>query len=160
MRSLLKYFLVSVKRIVPAREGTAVVELALVLPLILGMIIAMTDLGMGAYTEMQVQNAAQAGAEYATRAGYNAVGIAAAVTNATGLSGISATPAPTQSCGCAAGGTITLFNTSPPCAQPCASGSVGTFVTVNAQASFTTLFAYPGLPSSLNLTSQSVIRIK
>ena len=150
----------SIKRLIAARDGTAVVEMALVLPMIVGMIIGMTDLGMGAYTEMQVQNAAQAGAEYATRVGYNSVGITAAVTNATSLSGVTANPVPSQSCGCAQGTTVTLFNTVPPCAQVCPSGTVGTYVTVNAQASFTTLFSYPGLSSPMTLTASSVVRIK
>jgi len=51
------------------RKATSAIELALVLPLIAGMIVPLTDLGMGAYTKMQVQNAAQAGADYALKTG-------------------------------------------------------------------------------------------
>lgn len=153
-------FIRTLRRFVRNRSGTSAVELALCLPLLAGMIIPLTDLGMGAYTQMQVANAAQAGAEYAGAVGFSSANIVSAVTNATSLPGVTATPAPSQSCNCVTGTTVGASLGTPPCAQICASGKVGTFVTVSAQATYTTLFDYPAISSPLTLTAQSVIRIK
>ncbi len=167
----------AVGRLGRAREGTSAVELAICLPLIAGFIIPIIDLGMGAYTQMQVANAAQAGAEYAAVRGFNVTNIVNAVGGATNLSGIepnpsqgTPSPAPTQSCSCVNvnvihGVTTTTIDpatpaSSPPCSQTCPQGNVGIFVTVTAQASYTTLFDYPGISSPLTLTSQSIIRVK
>lgn len=144
------------------REGASAIELALTLPVIAAMIVPLTDLGMGAYTKMQVVNAAQAGAEYALAKGasnYNATNISSAVTSATGLSGVSASPAPAEACGCITGTTITNEG-APPCSTVCASGTDGLFVTVGAQATYTTLFPYPGISSPLTLSATSVVRIQ
>jgi hypothetical protein len=157
-----------------AREGASAVELAICFPLIAGLIIPVIDLGMGAYTQMQVANAAQAGAEYAAVRGFNIANIVNTVASATNLPGIqpnpnqlvsgvfTPTPAPSQSCSCISGTAIVpaLPAGSPPCSQTCPNGNVGIFVTVTAQASYATLFSYPGIPSPLTLTAQSIIRVK
>jgi hypothetical protein len=161
--NVLKQLHLNLKRLAAARGGTSAVELALCLPLVAGMIVPLTDLGMGAYTQMQVVSAAQAGAMYAAQSGFNSAAITTAVTNATGLGAITATPAPSQSCECISGTNITAAVPAggPPCTQVCASGTAGTFVTVSAQATYTTLFDYtPIVPHTVTLTSQAVIRIK
>lgn len=140
-------------------EGASAIELAICLPLIAGMIVPVADLGMGAYAKMQVQNAAQAGAAYAMAAGFNQTNIESAVTNATAMTGISASPAPSEYCGCVSGTTISNVGT-PPCSQTCASGTVGTYVSVSAQASYSTLFPYPSIADPLTLSSTSQVRIK
>lgn len=158
-----------IQRFIRNRAGTSAIELAFCMPLIAGMIVPLTDLGMGAYTQMQVINAAQAGAEYAAQmglAGYSPTNIGYAVANATGLSGVTVPAASpvTESCGCvdATSNAITNITGTPPCSSSsCPSGSVGTFVTVTAQATYTTLFDYtPVLPNAVTLTAQSVVRIK
>jgi Flp pilus assembly protein TadG len=159
----------AVRRLMRERAGTSALELAFCLPLVAGMIVPLTDLGMGAYTQRQVINAAQAGAEYAATmglAGYNAANIGSAVANATGLSGVTvpATAPVAESCGCVNAATLAITNITgtPPCnSSSCASGSVGTFVTVTAQATYTTLFDYsPVMPNAVTLTAQSLVRIK
>ena len=77
-------------------EGSVSVELAGALTLIAALFLPMIDLGMGTYAQIQVQDAAQAGAEYASVHGFSASGISGAVTSATGLSTINATPAPSE----------------------------------------------------------------
>ena len=111
---------------------------------------------------MQVANAARAGAEYAVKNGYNSTNIQTAVTNATSLSGIQASPAPTQTCGCpdAASGITTQTGTPPACTAVCPNGSVaGTYVTVNAQISYSTIFAWPGISSPMTLASSVTVRL-
>jgi Flp pilus assembly protein TadG len=150
------------------RKATSAIELALVLPLIAGMIVPLADLGMGAYTKMQVQNAAQAGADYALKnagSAFNATNIGNAVTSATSLSGVVANqPAPpSEVCHCvdSSGGSPVLDSGSaPPCTGSCTSGTMGTYVVVNARASYTPLFPYPMIPSSITFTATSTVRIQ
>ena len=150
-----------------AREGSSAVELALVLPFLIGFIIPLVDLGMGAYTKMQVAAAAQAGAEYAIYLqnkglSFDSAKIANAVSGATALGATISPPSgqpASQSCGCLVGPTIQLFGTAPPCNQNCASGSVGVYVSVTAQTQFTPLFNYPLLPSPVTLSAQTTVRV-
>ncbi len=103
-----------------------------------------------------MQDAAQAGAQYALLKGWNSTAIQNAVTRATPLSSITASPAPTQSCGCPNGTTVTAAG----CGTPCPGGATpGTYVTVNARASYSPLINYPVLGSSVTLTAQSIVRI-
>jgi Flp pilus assembly protein TadG len=138
-------------------SGTTAIEFALIAPILMTMLIGLTDFGIAFYEKMQVQAAAQAGAEYAARHGFGTSAVKGAVTAATGLAAISASPDPSQSCGCASGTTITAAA----CGSTCTGGATaGTYVTVNAQAKYATIFNYPGLASPLTLTAQTVMRIQ
>jgi len=85
----------------------AAVEFAITAPLLMGMLIPIVDLGMGIAKNTQLRNAAQAGAQYAFVNGWDSAAIQNAVTNATKLSPIEALRAPSQSCGCPTGATVT-----------------------------------------------------
>jgi Flp pilus assembly protein TadG len=146
-----------IRTILPNRRGSAVVEFALIAPVLGAALVAMVDIGIGFYENMEVENAAQAGAEYAIARGWNAAAVSNAVTAAGTLAAISATPAPTQSCGCASGTTISAIA----CGTICPNGAAaGTYVTVTAQAQYTTIFSYPGLTSPMTLSAQAVVRIQ
>jgi Flp pilus assembly protein TadG len=137
--------------------GVAAVEFALIAPLLALSIICTVDLGLGIYRKMQVQNAAQAGAEYAVTHGFTASGITTATMSATSYSSIQASPAPAQFCGCASATGVA----SATCGSTCTGGAAaGTYVTVSAQSTYTTLLPYPMLPSSYALTAQSTVRIQ
>jgi Flp pilus assembly protein TadG len=139
------------------RRGATAVELALVAPVLAIILVPMTDLAMGAYRQMQVTTAVEAGARYAVLHGFDSTGISNAVTSATSLAGIDVTPAPAQSCGCVSGTSIAAAT----CGAACADGNVaGTYVTVNANTPYALLFAYPGLGNPLTLSAQSTVRIK
>lgn len=139
------------------KSGNAAIEFVLIAPLLASALVAMTDLGIGLYERMEIRNAAQAGAQYAIAKGWNSGAIENAVASASTLSGISATPAPTQSCGCASGTTIAAAS----CGSLCPGGATaGTYVTVNAQAQYATLFSYPGLSNPMTLSAQSMVRIQ
>lgn len=145
-------------------DGAAGVEFTIFAPMLLGMVVCGMDLGFGMYRNMQVQHAAQAGAQYVIAHGYdpaNVEPISAAVTNATAFEGISASPAPNQFCGCATNTGVT----SATCGSVCDDGAAaGTYVTVSAQATYTTLVPYgaiiPAIANSYNLTAQATVRIK
>ncbi len=136
-----------------AEHGTVVIELALIAPVLVLLAIATVDLGGGIYRNMQVHNAAQAGAEYAVAHGFDGSLVASAAMSATTFAGITASP--TQFCGCAVSGSVSNVS----CGSTCPDGSAsGTYVTVAAQASYTTLLPYPLFPSSFVLTAQSTVR--
>ncbi len=94
-------------------------------PVFLVLIVGMVEVGFAAYQAMQAQDAAEAGALYAAKHGWDAAGISAAVVNATGASGMSAAPAPSQFCGCPTAAGVTAVACSATCTG---GGSPGTYV--------------------------------
>lgn len=143
-------------RSVADRRGNAAIELALLAPPLTLMLVGTADYGLGLYRQMEVQNAAQAGAEYALKHGFSTSSISSAVTSATPLT-VSASPAPVETCGCPTGTTIS----SATCASTCANGqTAGYYVTVDAQTTYTTIIPYPGIPNSYTLTASSTVRIQ
>lgn len=137
-------------------SGSAAIEFALFVPIFLVLLLGVVEVGYAMYEAMQVYSAVEAGMLYAAKNGFDATGIAAAVANATGTEGITATPAPAQFCGCpSAGGVITAD-----CGTPCADGNPsGYYVRINAALNHETILPYPGLPLPSTLTAQSIIRL-
>jgi Flp pilus assembly protein TadG len=150
-----------------APRGGAIVEFALVMPFLVGLAVGLFDLGFGLWQSMQVQAAAEAGAQYASLNAltWNATAIATAVTSATGASGVSATPAPSQVCGCTnsniltpvgspTGGSCSSFTCTP-------SGTAGLYASVSAQASYSPLVPWPWMSRTpTTLTGQAYRRLK
>ena len=138
-----------------ATAGAAAIELAIIAPVIVLALICTFDLGLGIYRSMQVESAAQAGAEYAIARGYSADGVTRAVANATSFTGVAANPAPFQFCGCAAASGVTAIT----CGQTCPDGTAaGTYVTVSAQGTYNTFLPYPMFPSAYTFAAQSTVR--
>jgi Flp pilus assembly protein TadG len=139
-------------------NGTAAIEFGLVGTFLGLLLLGLVDFGMGYWEQMQVGNAARAGGEYAILNGWNQSGITAAVTSATGLGSITATPAPARIYGCAsASAGITTATSGSNCTG---GGTTGTYVTVNARASYSTAFTYPGIANPLTLTASTTVRIQ
>lgn len=137
------------------RRGTAAVEFALLAPLLISVLAAFADLGIGAYRHMQVVDAAEAGAQFAVRQGYNSAAIQGAVAGATGLSSVSTSS--TQFCGCPSGTALVTVG----CGTTCpGGGAAGDYVSVSAQTQYTPLLPYPGLPTPLTLSAQSTVRLQ
>ena len=61
------------------RNGLGAVEFAVLAPVLILMFVALADLGLGIYQNMQVDSAAQYGAQYALVNGYNSDAITSAV---------------------------------------------------------------------------------
>lgn len=138
-------------------SGTAAIEFGIVGSILSLLLLAVVDFGMGYWDQIQVGNAARAGAEYAIVNGWSKSGITSAVTSATGLTSIAATPVPAESYGCpsvTAG--ITTANSGSNCAG---GGTAGTYVTVNAQATYSPIFPFSGFANSMTLTATTIVRI-
>lgn len=138
-------------------SGAASIEFALIIPILALMMAALFDLGYAAYESMAVQAAAAAGAQYASTNTWDVTAIENAVTSATELSGISASPAPSQFCACANGGILTAVS----CASTCSGGgSPGTYALVNAQVTHYNLLPYPGLSYPTTISAQARRRLQ
>lgn len=147
-----------VARLWRERRGGSAVEFALLSPILVFLAVGVYDMSVGIYCQMQINNAASAGAEFAFNNGFNAAAITAAITNATPYSSVAASPAPLQFCGCVTNGAVTA---SASCGAVCSDGATpGTYATVSASATYTPLFAYPGLPTTFALSAAATVRLQ
>jgi Flp pilus assembly protein TadG len=145
------------RRLVRCDSGNSAIEFGLAAPILIGLLVPVADLGIAFAEQIQVQQAAQAGAQYALLHGYDNAAISSAVTNGTTLSAVSATPAPSQSCGCPTGTAITTAS----CGSTCANGeTAGSYVWVNAQAAHTPLLPYSVLGDSVTLAATTAVRVQ
>jgi Flp pilus assembly protein TadG len=136
------------------RRGVAAVEFALIAPVLCLLVAGLIDGSRLIVQTMQVKAAAQAGADYARKHGWDAVGIAGAVTSATSIA-VSATPAPAQTTACVSGTTI-----APAAGATCAAGGTpGSFITVAAQAPFASIMPWPGLTQPTTVAARAVVRV-
>ena len=146
-----------VTRVAGDQRGVAAIELALIAPVLTLMMVAVTDIGMGVYRKMQVEDAAQVGAQYAIKNGYDAKAISNAVISATNSSAITASPAPVKFCGCATGSGVS----STTCGTTCPGGALaGTYTTVSAQAAYQTILNYQIVPAAYDFSSKSTVRLQ
>jgi Flp pilus assembly protein TadG len=138
------------------KRGTVALEFAFVAPVLLILLVGIVEIGNGVYEAMQVQNAAEAGALYVAKHGWNSAAISAAVTNATGLSGVTASPAPSQFCGCPSAGAVTVVI----CTGTCVGGTaVSSYVRINAAFAHTAILSYPGIAAPATLTGTAIVRV-
>lgn len=146
-------------RIRPLRtccSGSAAIEFGIALPLLAILFVGVAEIGFTAYQSLQVQNAVEAGADYVAQNGNNSAGISAAIINSSSLAGITATPAPTQFCGCP--GTSGIQTGS--CTATCSGGnSPGQYLQINAALTRLSIFPGSGLPLPTTLSAQSIIRL-
>jgi Flp pilus assembly protein TadG len=139
------------------KRGTAAIEFGMIAVFLCFLFLGTMDFGMGYWEQMQVGNAARAGSEYAANKGWDQSGITTAVTSATSLHSITATPAPAQTCGCPS---ATAGITTATCGANClGGGTAGTYVTVVARTSYSTIFSYPGIDNPLTLIASATVRI-
>jgi Flp pilus assembly protein TadG len=138
-------------------RGAAAIEFGFMIPLFSLMVVSVTDIGLAVYRKMQVENAAQAGAQYAIARGFNITGISNAVTSATNSSAVSASPPPIEYCGCPTSTGVSSVS----CGTVCSGGAVaGTYAKVSAQATYYTLINYQVVASTYSYNAQSTARLK
>ncbi|MGH6846154.1 MAG: TadE/TadG family type IV pilus assembly protein [Methylocella sp.] len=147
-----------------AIAGVAAIELALVAPLLVTGVLGAGELGFTIFRQTQVQFAADAGTDYALAHGFIATGtqsISNAIVNATTYTAITATPAPTQFCGCPSAAGVSVASGTPPCSAVCTGGiNAGTYVIASSQALFSPIIPNPWQTSTVTLAAQATVRIK
>lgn len=137
-------------------RGVAAIEFGLMIPLLSLMVVSVTDIGLAVYRKMQVEDAAQAGAQYAIAHGFDASGISSAVTSATNSTAITASPGPVQFCGCPTSAGVSTVS----CGTVCTGGvQAGTYTTVSAQATYYTLINYQVI-ANYTYNAQSTARLQ
>ena len=146
------------------RRGVSAVEFGLAAPVFLAALSPLIDLGLAFSKQIRVNQAVEAGAQYAAVNQYNsgtwATNVSNAVTNATTLS-VSPNVG-SETCGCPNATSTLISNVgTPPCGQACTDGTTaGYYVTISAQATYTSVMPYSILGTSATLSSQAIVRIQ
>ena len=141
-------------------SGSSTAELALVLPVLIGLLLGALDYGRVFYTAQAVTHAVTVGAMYGAQSITNSqdtAGMQNAATNAaTDIPGFSATATRSCTCWSASAGTETAMGT---CTSTCTSPSVvRIYVTVTGTKVFNTFVNYPGIPSSITINRTARMR--
>lgn len=137
------------------RRGAAAVEFALLAPALLLMLAGVIDVGRLISQSMQVKAAAQAGADYAQRRGWDEAAVRSAVVSATPLA-VTVDPAPRLLTACISGGAIVETT-----ASTCGAGEpAGRYAAIGARAAFTPIMPWPGLVTPPSLDGQALVRIQ
>jgi Flp pilus assembly protein TadG len=163
----------------PRQSGQALVELALVVPVLLVLALGVIEIGRYAYIAILIGNAARAGAAYGSQSNQQSndtTGIQSAAqydfagsTSGTpaptnGLAYTTLTVTSTTSCGCDSAGSITTYGCNKAAGNAnagiCPAGSRWVvFVSVTASGTFNSLFNYPGIPSSLVISKTATLPV-
>src|ERR1700739_51952 len=155
-------------KIFHAESGQALVEAAFSLPLMLGMLFGMAELGKLIYCAIEVTNAARAAAQYAAMnggafsttdgSGLDKTGMLNAAQGDSGNLGTSVSfpTTPSYSCACSDGSASYSCNVSGSYPSGCSSSHLIVTVTVITQGSFTPDIKVPGLPTSYTLQGRSI----
>jgi Flp pilus assembly protein TadG len=152
------------------RRGMSAVEFGIAAPVFLAILIPAVDLGRAYSQEIQVRQAVQAGALYASVNVYGgsdwSSNVSNAVTNSTTLG---VTPNVTaETCGCPdAGSTAIVSHDAVTTCGPsnggtnCSDGSTpGYYVTITGTLSYTPVMPYSILANPTTLSAQAVVRIQ
>ena len=132
--------------------GQALVETALIFPVLIALLIGAAELARVAYAAIEVSNAARAGVQYGAQSGATAsdsTGIATAAANdAANLTGLATTSS--YSCVCSDGTASTCANTD------CANSHIEETLTVNTVATINPLIHLHGLPRTYTLKGKAI----
>lgn len=165
-----------------SQSGQALLEAALVTPLLLALLVGTIELGRYAYIGILVGNAARAGVAYGSEGLANsadATGIKTAAENdfqnngqpVSALTVSGGFGGSYNACTCDSSGT---YNPDPPSSSYCNVAPIGTnnnagscpggghwvvLVSVTASGTFTPLFNYPGISNSITISRTSTMRV-
>jgi Flp pilus assembly protein TadG len=139
-------------------QGQSLVELAAMLPVFLLLVVGALEFGRLAYAQLEITNAARAGAAYGMQDAATAANVSAieeaAVNDAADISGLTATAS--ESCTCGDGTSVSCASATTSCTTY---PHVLTYVQVSTQATVDPLFYVPGLPKSYVLTGQAKMMV-
>jgi Flp pilus assembly protein TadG len=149
--------------------GSSLIELALSMTVLLALLAGIADLALYIYASVEATNAAHAGALYGAQnpvtACDNAGMVAAAKADAPNIVNITATATGANS-NCKASAICACSNslgTFAACSTISCSGAgnrVLEYVQVNTTATVSTIVRFPGMPASLTLNGQNIMRVE
>jgi len=142
-----------------SERGGAMIELAVVMPVLILMCVGVMDYGRVFFTSIAVSNAARAGAEYgAQRLGVNS-SFTTNMQNFAKLDGAQAgTITVTANRVCRCGATVVTCATTVDCGG--GYGPAAEFIEVTASKTVALLIKYPGLPTSIPIARTAIFRSK
>ena len=149
------------------QSGQSLLEVALMLPFLLLLLLGVIEIGRYAYIGILVGNAARAGAAYGAQSNAQSVDTAG-IHNASlndfmnNGQGANLTVASSVTCGCDSAGVVTTAGCSAatnPTAGTCAAGHWVVVLTVTASGTYSSLFNYPGIPTSISVSKAAAIRV-
>jgi len=136
-------------------DGASLVEMAVMLPLFLVLLFGALDFGRAFYLEMELTGAAHAAAVYGSENPTDTTGMQnAAKDDAPNVQSLSV-GTPTYGCECADG---TAYSASCGTTPTCTTNNVVYRVNVTVTSTYSTLFPWPGVPSSMSLSSSASVR--
>ncbi len=137
----------------------ALVEVALVAPVLVLLLVGTAELGRLAYFSIEVSSAAYSGATFAARNHGNAIDtddtLSAASQDALNVPGLSANLS--TACYCSSGTSIACTTATSNCMPP---DRIAEYVTVNTSASISPIFNYLGISSVWSLHGSSTMRVQ
>lgn len=136
--------------------GTQLVEMAILLPFLTLLALGAADFARVSHTAITLGNAARAGAQFGIQSPAAAQNVAAmrqAAENDADPMSITATA--TNFCRCA--GSTTNVSCTP---AMCAGVAKELYVRVTTSRTFQTLVPYPGVPSSVPMSREAVLRVR
>jgi Flp pilus assembly protein TadG len=166
-------YLTPKKRSKSLLSGQALIELAFLLPLLVGLAIGVIELGRYAYIGILVGNAARAGSAFGAQsipqstdttgisnaAKFDFAGAASGPTAKNGLQPATLTVISSIACGCDNAGTVNGVGCNAPGAGKCVTGHWVITLTVTASGMFNGLFSDPGIPGSISVSRASSVRV-
>ena len=143
-------------------SGSALVEFAIFAPILITLTVSTIDIGAYAFRKMEVQYAAQAGAQYAIGKAYNSAAISLAISKATGYSS-SITPSSSEFCGCPTATGVTFCAASCDLCNTgtCAAAVQGHYVSATAgSTAYTPLAPFGSMTGTRDISATSTVRIR
>jgi Flp pilus assembly protein TadG len=142
-------------RLARAENGSAIAEMAIIVPMILILLIGLTEVGRYAQYSILVSGAARAGVQYGAQNLVTAADLSgmrtAALNDGQNAPGLSATA--TSYCSCADGTASTCL------AADCPGSHRLVFVQVDSTGTIQSLLHVPYLPTSQTVTSRAIMRV-
>lgn len=142
-------------RVLGVESGGAIVETALMMPVLVTMLLGAAEFGTAAYTAIEVSNAAMAGVQYGAQS-------ASTSGDTTGIQNAAAKDAPditlgttnvSHTCICSDGSASTCLSTD------CSTSHIETVLTVRTQATFNPGFTVPGFPATFTIRGHAVQKV-
>ncbi len=132
-----------------SEQGTAIVECTLLAPIIVMLILGVIDFGRVFYEAISLANAVRAGVHYGARS--PAISLTAVEQATYGDLQNIANVTVTAACEQPVGASLDCSSAAP---------NQSLYLRVTAQKTFETLFPYPGIPSSVNLSKEALMRVQ
>jgi Flp pilus assembly protein TadG len=140
---------------IKSESGQALIEMAVILPVAIGFLVGIAEIGRYANESIMVSHAARAGVQYAAQnrvaASSTDLIIQAAKADASTLTTMTVTPS--HFCTCADGTSSSCTGTD------CSGSRIIEYVKVDTQVEMPNFISYPGFPKSFTVKGEKIMRV-